>query len=333
MGRRNGDWLLILLEPDSVACVVAVGTTQKSKVPMAVFLRRSSDSIHARDAVARCAESGRDVDTECGPGRYVSARPILGDDGTVQAVWARLHPGTCDSPPSNAWAFRWNLTRGTAHSKDSPALNADVAHLSVAEAMATLDFGLRATDVLAMLVSSTVGDTVDLDATQRWTTDELHRIRVLAHTTVEGEARHLRGIAIDRGPFVMNHPSPTGVQETMSGLVAGASVIARRHTAIVDLCTLETLYWHGPPPPSIAWNLDPTDPRPRVHPDDDGAVDALAKSVSRADGAGDEPSITVRFRDRNGGYTTHSVTACALPILPDDEEPRLALVTVTEACI
>ena len=85
----------------------------------------------------------------------------------------------------------------------------------------------------------------------------------------------------------------------------------------------------GPPPDTVAWRFDEADHRPRVHPDDDDAVQALASATR--DKSADRKEIVVRFRAPDGGYSPHTVTS--LPIDLDEhgaDRPRLALVTLAE---
>ncbi|NIL80369.1 GAF domain-containing protein [Rhodococcoides kroppenstedtii] len=320
----SSQWLLSLVEPGSVPAIVACGTSPKNSVPVPGFLRSRSDSGAALAAISTCTSGHTPTSVHISPKRAVQARPVLGSDEAVRGVWFRVTDPVDTGEPPLSWSFDWNMTAGIALVPGSPAVARSL--LGVAEVMTTLDFGDRAADVLTMLVSAELDTRLAVDATQLWSDGTTHQIRVLARVceSKAGE-RWVRGIAYDYGVSHRPNRSPS----TIGDIIASSAPAPRTCTAIVDLDTLETLHWHGPPPDTVAWRFDEADHRPRVHPDDDDAVQALASATR--DKSADRKEIVVRFRAPDGGYSPHTVTS--LPIDLDEhgaDRPRLALVTLAE---
>ncbi|WP_415976330.1 hypothetical protein [Rhodococcus sp. 077-4] len=197
----------------------------------------------------------------------------------------------------------------------------------MAEVMSTLDFGELAAEVLTMLVAAEPDACLAVDARQLWSDDTRHHVRIFARVFLnEVGERVVGGVAYDCGLVDEELVGPG----TVGDVVASSVAPPRTWTAIVDLSTLETLHWHGPSPDSIAWKFDGADSRPRVHPDDDATVEALA-SATRKNSA-EHASAAVRFRHPDGGYARHTVTC--RPIVLEQRTgglPKLALVTLTDA--
>lgn len=312
--RSDSRWLLVDTL-DVGAAVVAAGDTAKNRVPLDSFLRGHTDreAMSALVTEARRRRSTRVV--AGGSGRMITAEPVIADDGRVHGVWVRAARSDTPAPErADAWAIRWDLDRRVAWRPH--ASQAEPSEWSIAEVLERIDLQEATVPVLA----SVVGDPQDtVYSSQATVADETplspgRRVQFCARVRNERGRRTVRGLGYDLGPAQSASESPTAIAQ----LVADAPSERPRYRAIVDLETLEFVYWYGPPPRDIAWRLEDRRGHPScLHPDDVPIARSVANQMRSQGSRALSTTTVLRYRLLNGSFAAFDVLAATVSLRPD----------------
>ncbi|MDR6912922.1 hypothetical protein J2W54_004935 [Rhodococcus fascians] len=245
----------------------------------------------------------------------ITADPIIADDGSVHGVWLRAARSETPAPErADAWAIRWDLDRRVAWRPY--ASQTEPSEWSIAEVLERIDLQEATVPVLASVVGEPEDTVYNAQAT---VADESpaspgRRVQFCARVRNERGRRTVRGLGYDLGPAQSATESPTAIAQ----LVADAPSERPRYRAIVDLESLEFVYWYGPAPRDIAWRLEDRRGHPScLHPDDVPLARSIANQM-RSHGATNVSTTRVlRYRLLNGSYASFDVSAAAVSLRPD----------------
>lgn len=322
-------WLLIeMLEPTQPT-VVAAGGSPKNRVPLATYFRGRTDNEVAVSAVRQAQLTRSASALAATGGRSASIEPILDHTGVPHAAWLRIaRSETSETAQRNpAWAFTWDLTDGTAAKSPgllSSGLDPSCTHWSIAEAMKVVDLGTGAAEALSQLVAAPHGTFHRAVALQHRPDGPDHRVDFITRITIEEDRRVLRGLSHDLGE-IHTPKTRTNESESIGDLVAQGTIRPHQWRVIVDLRTLEPIYWYGPVPDRLLWRA--TDGRARIHPDDLPIVRSLAKDIAHAARHPSEvATCMVRFSNNENSYTQCRIEAQKID-LPNDVTAALVVLS------
>jgi hypothetical protein len=326
---RSDNWLLVETLDQSNPGVVAVGATPKKRIPLTSFVRESDRST-VKAAVAQCCRRRSSVvgGTSIRP---VVVDPILDDQsGSVFGAWVRIGtqaPAGSDRP--SAWTFTWNLETGVARRGPITSSEQSWASLgidqvrSLSSGLAHLDLGSSVTPVLAKLIDSEDGSTLQERAVEHRPDGSTRRIQFYARFSTQSrnpstgqEERMLHGVTVDLGPY--DSSAESAAAPPIGDLIAKAATSPDEFRVVMDPSSFEFLYWYGTPPDQLRWNhSSPTEPAgtPVLHTDDlprvQRAVSALTRLSSRPE---DKASLILRFLGVEGRFVDAVATLSALDL-------------------
>ena len=155
--RSDSRWVLVDTI-QSMATVLLVGDTSKSRAPLGSFLRGNPDRDTILATVSQTRRSATAQSAALSLGRTVYTEPIVGPTRHVHGVWLRVaRADDAVTLRPLVWAFSWDLDRRVAFKP--PVLQTSrspVAGLwSIAEALQQFDLGDRTVATLAMVVDPT----------------------------------------------------------------------------------------------------------------------------------------------------------------------------------
>jgi hypothetical protein len=313
------DWLLVETLGDEPA-VVAQGRQLKNLVPLTTFLRRSPYLSAVRTAIAESLQTGQSLTSITSKrDRVIRTEPVVMSDGRMHGV--HVWTGPADSEPPERptpGPLKWDLTRGVAtDTEDSLANSGKNPEVEVtygrafAEDLPSRELNPNETRVLAMAVKAEPGQTLcsTLDLTD-WQGNAI-RIGLVARTVKEPGpdgrdhlvARAMNWRAEPKGPAV-------SVDDLARRILDGLAQ-AGVHRALFDLKTWTLLKWLDEPCPFYDWRGSTTD-RPRVHPNDEPAMEFMTKEF--ADGAS---SRVLRMRGFENDWVPVHVTVNRVELEPD----------------
>ena len=297
--------LLDLLDPQRPT-VVAVGDTVKAGVPWRSVVRHNRAEILS--AVRQCRNLKTPVEVALPGSRSLSAVPVVETThDTVHGVWICIRSSVKVQPASThppTWAFLWDLEHSV--SVRSEAVGTDLRWSDIDEPTRQPIAGLLRTveleqaNTLALSVLTRRAETVHRQTVNYHRPDGDRRVHFVAHLRTdhsEEPARYLRGISIDLGAAQPAQSQPSYLGDR----VAEALTPGRHYRAIADPHSLNLLYWHGPPPPRLAWQLDNSAHASLLHADDMPSARSSARSL-QANGPGRTVSMTARFLTTDGHY-------------------------------
>ncbi|MFI2322114.1 GAF domain-containing protein [Nocardia beijingensis] len=327
-------WLLLECFSGEPGCVIAVGSTPKSFVPLSNIVRNPLSRADVESALRRACATGAPVAHVSGDGRRtVRAEPLLIAPGRAHAV--RLWVGPRQEPvaapdPMGAWYFDLTNNR-SVRSIDlldlyGVAPENRAAELAIAGAFTRLVTNRDEGEALAKIVNSAPGTEHQAVWTIRRDDDALRAghfaCRIVAERDDAGE-RHvlLRGVTQDIGAAtaVSAAPPPTILEYT----VLEAATEPGEYRAIVDLRSLRLIRWIGPPMPDVAWADLPGQPTPQIHPDDLATARTMSRELARRRTEG-----TVRVRRVDGGWQPVRIRAALMAL---DQHTTAGLATLTAA--
>ena len=313
------DWLLVETLGDEPA-VVAQGRQLKNLVPITTFLRRSPYLSAVQTAIAESLQTGQSLTSITSKrDRVIRTEPVVMSDGRMHGV--HVWTGPADSEPPERptpGPLKWDLTRGVAtDTEDSLANSGKNPEVEVtygrafAEDLPSRELNPNETRVLAMAVKAEPGQTLcsTLDLTD-WQGNAI-RIGLVARTVKEPGpdgrdhlvARAMNWRAEPKGPAV-------SVDDLARRILDGLAQ-AGVHRALFDLKTWTLLKWLDEPCPFYDWRGSTTD-RPRVHPNDEQAMEFMTKEF--ADGAS---SGVLRMRGFENDWVPVHVTVNRVELEPD----------------
>ncbi|MFF0494594.1 GAF domain-containing protein [Nocardia sp. NPDC004068] len=332
-------WLLIeTLDPGSPT-VVAQGGAVKSMVPIDAFFKRSAAKDALAAVISRVCTSSRAQKVGIPGNKVAIAEPVCDDWKRVHGVWLRTVDAAdaASSPPhGRAWAFVWNLTRGTVtRSKglvpEGSEEEAERREWTIAEAFNVLETGSDASETLVKIINAAPGTKHQTTWPQKRPDGTRHdvnfAVRIFSEPPPDGPQeppeRILRGLSHDLGlarPAV-DSESPIMLAE----LVAATSAEPGEYRAILELHPLRLLRWYGEPFPDLAWEFEEYQRigKPPVHPDDREVVRRMQRDLDSGRAFG-----VVRLLTRRGDYLAVEVVA-KLIIL--NRSTTAALVTFRDA--
>ncbi|MFG1795778.1 GAF domain-containing protein [Nocardia sp. NPDC049149] len=332
-------WLLIETLDQRAPSVIAQGSAVKAMVPIESFFKRSKAKDALAALISNVCESAEQQQTDLPGDKRATAEPICNDWGQVHGVWLRSADLTETSVPSHnrAWAFVWNLTRGTVtRSKGLVPEGSTEEHQpkewTIAEAFSVLETGADASETLVKVINAAPGTRHQTTWPQKRPDGTRHDVNFAVRITSEpppdaavGSAseRILRGISHDLGLAEerLDPESPIMLAE----LVAATTAEPGEYRAIFELRPLRLLRWYGEPCPDLAWEYDEIrrQGRPQVHPDDQAIVQRMQRDLDAGRAFG-----RIRLLTRTGDYEPYDVIA-KLIIL--NRSTTAALITVRRA--
>src|SRR6266568_3312489 len=312
-------WLLIETLDQGVPSVIAQGSAVKNMVPVDVFFKRSKVKDELFALISRVCDTAAPLRIHLPGSRTAVAEPICDDWGQVHGLWLHVaEDGEKPVPHARAWAFVWNLTRGTVtRSKGLAPEGSDVEHdareWTIAEAFNVLETGSDASETLVKVINGAPGTKHQTTWPQKRPDGTAHDVNFavrifLDHPPGEpadGDKEHiLRGISHDLGEAA-DHEDPES-PIMLAELVAATSADPGEYRAILDLHTVRLLRWYGPPSPDLAWEYEDLQRfgRPAIHPDDRGVVKRMQRDLDSGRAVG-----AIRLLTRSGDYEQFDLVA------------------------
>jgi Family of unknown function (DUF5628)/Domain of unknown function (DUF5593) len=313
------DWLLVETLGDEPA-VVAQGRQLKNLVPITTFLRRSPYLSAVKTAVAETLQTGQSL-TSITPkhDRVIRTEPVAMSDGVMHGVQVWTGPADEDPPERpTVGPLKWDLTRGVAtdtrESLSNSGKNPDVEVTygrAFAEDLPSRELNPNETKVLAMAIKATPGQKIcsTWDLTD-WRGTPI-RIGFVARTGLESgpEGRdHLVARAMN---WAAEIKGPTVTVDDLAQRILQGLAQAGVHRALFDLNNWTLLKWLDEPCSFYDWRGSDSD-RPRVHPDDQHAMDSMTKKVDDK-----ATSRVLRLRGFDKDWVPVHVTVNRVELEPD----------------
>ncbi|OZF26024.1 hypothetical protein CH295_25635 [Rhodococcus sp. 14-2483-1-2] len=193
---------------------------------------------------------------------------------------------------------------------------------SIPEALEMVDLGSNVADALAIIIDAPHGYSRQLQAVVRRDGGQPRRVNLTVRVQHEEGDRILRGISHEVGVAT---PESSAAASSLSDLVVGALTNSMSYLAVVDLYSLEAIFWYGTPPDDIVWRSEHRTGLDRIHPDSMPAVKSMSNSVRTA-AISASATDTIKLLNRGGHYTPFVVTAAPLSL---GTSGRAGLVTLT----
>ncbi len=328
-------WLLIETLDQNVPSVIAQGPAVKNMVPVEVFFKRSKVKDELLALISRACETAEPLRIDLPGNRTALAEPICDDWGQAHGLWLHIaEEGEQPVVHGRAWAFVWNLTRGTVtRSKGLAPEGSDEEHdnreWTIAEAFNILETGSDASETLVKVINGAPGTRHQTTWPQKRPDGTSHDVNFAVRIFLdrppgepaEGDKeRILRGISNDLGQAAEHDDSEVPIM--LAELVAATSADPGEYRAILDLHTLRLLRWYGPPSPDLAWEYDDLRRlgQPAIHPDDHGIVKRMQRDLDTGRAVG-----SIRLLARSGGYQPFDLVAKLILL---NRSTTAALVTI-----
>ncbi|MGX1778389.1 GAF domain-containing protein [Nocardia brasiliensis] len=335
----SSSWLLIETLDQRAPSVIAQGSAVKAMVPIDFFFKRSKAKDALAALISHVCESGDQQQIDLPAGKHAVAEPICNDWGQVHGVWLRSTDvtDTIIPPHNRAWAFVWNLTRGTVtRSKGLVAEGSTEEHQprewTIAEAFSVLETGSDASETLVKVINAAPGTRHQTTWAQKRPDGTRHDVNFAVRITSEpppdspaGSATEhiLRGISHDLGPAELRDDPESPIM--LAELVAATTAEPGEYRAIFELRPLRLLRWYGEPCPDLAWEYDEIrrQGRPQLHPSDRTVVRRMQRDLDAGRAFG-----RVRLLTRTGDYEPFDVIAKLIVL---NRSTTAALITVRKA--
>lgn len=325
------DWLLVeTLGTEPV--VVAEGREVKDLIPITQFLRRSPHLAAIQTAIAESVRTGQPLASITPKNRRViRTEPVVMSDDRVHGVHVWSGPADAEPPERpTPGPVKWDLTLGVAtDTKESLANSGKDPEVestqgrAFAEELPTRDFTANENKVLALAIRAEPGQTIcsSWDLTD-WQGDPI-RVGFVARTNWEAAAdgrEHLVSRGMNwRGELDGTEQHDDQVAEQILHGLAQPGV----YRAIVDLNGWRLLKWLDGPCPFYDWRG--TVDAPRVHPDDEPLIAAMAAELAKG-----PATAILQLRSPDGGFEPVHVTVNPVELEPGTFAGLVALRLPTE---
>lgn len=311
------NWLLVeTFGGSSAPSIIGLGATPKGMVPLKSILARGRNLEAVEAAIEQVRANGKQCDFVArDQSKHVIAHPLTAFSGRVHGVYVWVGPVGQEPPtrdPAGAWHF--NLTTdhigGSSDLLDLYGVAPEnrKTERATAEAFERLIPNADASAALALLVRSRPGDEHQAVWAIRRDDGEMRAGHLSCRAVAEeheGQVQVvLRGITQDIGPAEETPaaPPPAVLEQRVLESMAEPGT----HRAVVNLKTLRILRWLDEPLPDLKWRHDPldTDHTTWIHPEDQGAADALSTALSTGRTTG-----TLRLASVDGGWLSVDIVA------------------------
>jgi hypothetical protein len=296
--------------------VVAVGNTTKTRVPLQKYLRAHRDRASILDCVRRSGMTRTSAQATGESGQTIRTDPIVGPSGLVHGVRVTVTTSLSKRPLARMWAFEWDLSRGLARRpKMLCRKGEEPRQWTLAEVFERVELGESTIDVLGHLVGhpSDAGILQFCASASDGISDERHSLHIVSKVVVDGKSKVLRGLTHDTGPIAGGDKSlyPPHLAE----LVADALKGDRLRCAVLDVTSMELVYWHGRPPSDIAWRLhERGEAGSWIHERDRETLHEALTELSSSPSRTPQINTTIRLRHITGEFGRKSVQLSGLTL-------------------